>query len=190
MNTKILSVLIIIAIVFVSGCAVGPKPTPTPSNTSTVELSSLKKFSSLVEVKSFIGNNTVGYGGSRLLQEGTIVKSTALPVTADGGTSQTTDFSKTNIQVEGVDEADIVKTDGKYIYTISGGNRIVIVEAYPVDSAKTLSTIEVNGTVSEMFVNKDKLVVFGRENVERGPVYASSTVIDDRYYPRYQSKEF
>ncbi|MBI4163794.1 MAG: beta-propeller domain-containing protein [Candidatus Aenigmarchaeota archaeon] len=186
-----LAVLIIIAIVFVSGCAVGPKP-PT-SGVSKVELSSLKKFSSLEEVKSFIGNNTAGRGyyDGNLFEQTTLVKSTALPATAiqEGDTAQTPDYSETNVQVRGVDEADIVKTDGKYIYTISGSNKIVIVEAYPVDGAKALSTIEINGTVSEMFVNKDRLVVFGRENIER-PVYASSMVIDDRYYPRYQSKEF
>jgi uncharacterized secreted protein with C-terminal beta-propeller domain len=30
------------------------------------------------------------------------------------------DYSKTNVQVEGIDEADIVKTDGEYIYIVSG----------------------------------------------------------------------
>ena len=34
------------------------------------------------------------------------------------GSSTTKDYSKTNIQVEGVDEADIIKTDGDYIYSI------------------------------------------------------------------------
>ena len=28
------------------------------------------------------------------------------------------DYSTTNIQVEGVDEGDIIKTDGKYIYRL------------------------------------------------------------------------
>ena len=31
----------------------------------------------------------------------------------------TSDYSTTNIQVENVDEADIVKTDGEYVYSIS-----------------------------------------------------------------------
>ena len=35
----------------------------------------------------------------------------------DGGA---TDYSGTNIQVEGVDEADIVKTDGQFIYFAKG----------------------------------------------------------------------
>ena len=31
-------------------------------------------------------------------------------------------YSKTNVQVEGIDEADVVKTDGKYVYAISKSN--------------------------------------------------------------------
>ena len=40
---------------------------------------------------------------------------------ATNGASKTAkaDYSKTTTQVEGVDEADIVKTDGKYIYILS-----------------------------------------------------------------------
>jgi uncharacterized secreted protein with C-terminal beta-propeller domain len=38
-------------------------------------------------------------------------------------------YSRTNIQVEGVDEPDAVKTDGKYIY-ISYKERILIIKAY------------------------------------------------------------
>lgn len=38
-------------------------------------------------------------------------------------------FAKTNIQIQGVDEADIIKNDGKYIYIVADGNRLVIVDA-------------------------------------------------------------
>ena len=62
-----------------------------------------------------------GLGGSRWYGDPEI-----LPVSADasetasdgGGGSTKQDFSSTNVQVEGVGEADIVKTDGKYIYLI------------------------------------------------------------------------
>ena len=194
MGTKILAVLIIIVIVFVSGCAVGQKPTPA-NNGSKLELSSLKKFSSLAEVRSFIGNNTVGGGGYGYdtLAGSSMVKSTAVPtsVRETAGNAPTgSDYSKTNIQVEGVDEADIVKTDGKYIYTISG-NKILIVDAYPPENGRVLSSIEINGSVNQMFVNKDRLVVFGSVNLPREPVYAGSTVMPDRlYYPIYDTKEF
>ena len=51
------------------------------------------------------------------------------------------DYSTTNIQVAGVDEADIVKTDGVYIY-LASGNRTIIVKAYPPEQAQVLSEIE------------------------------------------------
>jgi len=40
------------------------------------------------------------------------------------------DYSSTNVQVEGIDEADILKIDGKYIYMIVN-DKLVIVEAFP-----------------------------------------------------------
>ena len=72
------------------------------------------------------------------------------------------DYSTTNIQVEGVDEADIVKTDGEYIYTVSGNN-VMIVKAYPPEEAEVLSQIRLNGTIEGIFINEDRLVVFERK---------------------------
>jgi uncharacterized secreted protein with C-terminal beta-propeller domain len=54
------------------------------------------------------------------------VERTASPDSA--ATEADPDFSDTNEQVEGVHEADIVKTDGQYIYTINS-QRLSIVEA-------------------------------------------------------------
>jgi len=73
--------------------------------------------------------------------------------------SSSVQFSRTNIQVEGVDEADIVKSDGEYIYLVSG-NTLIIVRAYPPEDAEVLSKITFNGTVTGVFVNGDRLVVF------------------------------
>jgi uncharacterized secreted protein with C-terminal beta-propeller domain len=49
-------------------------------------------------------------------------------VAAASGTS--TDFSQTNVQVPGVDEGDLVKTDGNYLYLLSG-DELDIVRAQP-----------------------------------------------------------
>ena len=70
-----------------------------------------------------------------------------------------TDYSTTNIQVSGVDEPDIVKNDGKYIYAVSR-EKISIIDAFPAESASLLSTIALEG-VQEIFINQDKLIVFG-----------------------------
>lgn len=51
-------------------------------------------------------------------------------VKAEGGYgADSVAFSGTNVQVEGIDEGDIVKTDGKYIYVMRGGNELVILQA-------------------------------------------------------------
>ena len=45
-------------------------------------------------------------------------------------------------QVVGVDEADIVKTDGKYIYVMAR-NSLYLAQAYPAESARILAQISV-----------------------------------------------
>jgi len=72
------------------------------------------------------------------------------------------DYSPTNIQVAGVDEADIVKTDGEYIYLVSG-NKTIIVKADPPEQAQILSEIELEGTIIGIFINEDRLVLFEQE---------------------------
>ncbi len=70
-------------------------------------------------------------------------------------------YSTTNVQVEGIDEADIVKTDGKYIY-IAGNNVVRIVGAsdgkLSDDTAIRLST---DKNVREIYVDKTRLVILG-----------------------------
>jgi inhibitor of cysteine peptidase len=90
---------------------------------------------------------------------------------AEDGTaaaSLTPQYSTTNIQVEGVDEADIVKTDGEYLYIVID-NRVVIVRAYPPEEAVVLSEIEVDGAIAGIFIKEDRLVVF--ENT--APIYVT-----------------
>ncbi len=74
-------------------------------------------------------------------------------------------YSRTNTQVENVDEADIVKTDGKYIYYVTN-NTVYIVKA---DNLNLDSKIDFSVSSdenkryypSELFINGDKLVVIG-----------------------------
>ena len=52
------------------------------------------------------------------------------------------DFSTTNIQVQGVDEADIVKTDGRYLYQLTGEGRLIISQIYPAEQLQVLASKE------------------------------------------------
>jgi uncharacterized secreted protein with C-terminal beta-propeller domain len=64
--------------------------------------------------------------------------------------------SGTNNQVAGVDEADIVKTDGSYVYLASNG-ALRIVEAM---KPHMVSTTKVPGVAKELFVMGDRAVVY------------------------------
>lgn len=135
------TVFAIVLIVFSAMCV-------TPSSDA-----GLKRFASKEELKSFVKSSMENrYGGA--MMETMSVKSAGVQLT-----TASSDFSRTNIQVEGVDEADIVKNDGKYIYTVSG-NKLVIIDAYPAETAKVLSETEV-GNANEIFINGNRLVVFG-----------------------------
>lgn len=73
------------------------------------------------------------------------------------------DYSWTNVQVQGVDEADIVKTDGNYIYQVKN-NRVIISKVYPPEAMKVLKSIRFNEgdvTPRELYVDDSFLVVIG-----------------------------
>jgi inhibitor of cysteine peptidase len=132
----------------------------TPENSDQI---ALNKFSSYDELKTFLEkvpplpSNYWVRGGELGLE--TFDAQVALPTAAEAAE---TDYSKTNIQVEGVDEADIVKTDGEYIYVVSGGN-VTIVKAYPPEEGRVLSKISLTGGIAGIFINGDKLAVFETE---------------------------
>ncbi|MCP8321104.1 MAG: beta-propeller domain-containing protein [archaeon] len=112
----------------------------------------LKTFSSYDELKNFLRTNME----QARLSEGFHVFSTFMD-----SYKVTPEYSTTNIQVAGVDEADIVKTDGEYLYVVSG-SKIYILRAYPPEQAEILSKITLNETYSlEIYVNGDRLAVLG-----------------------------
>jgi len=121
----------------------------------------LKKFSSYGELEYFVRTNVSNY----VYYESFLNRNVSIPLPASSksygrGDETGVDYSTTNIQVEGVDEADIVKSDGKYIYVVSG-NKVVIIDAYPAEGARILSEIETNESPIELFINEDKLVMLG-----------------------------
>lgn len=69
-------------------------------------------------------------------------------------------YSKTNLQTEGVDESDIIKTDGSYIYTVTG-NRVIITDIQDGALEKAgeiqLALESTSDKVLEMYVDGDIL---------------------------------
>ncbi|MBS4030369.1 MAG: beta-propeller domain-containing protein [Clostridiales bacterium] len=71
-------------------------------------------------------------------------------------------YSTTNIQVAGVDEADVVKTDGRFIYQIND-NRVVVAEVYGPENMEIIKiyTYEDGFMPSDLYVDEQYLAVIG-----------------------------
>ena len=125
----------------------------------------LQKFASKEELREFLKEHAQGGWNDGIYPQvpggagqESAVKAPAPAVTA-APTSSARDYSTTNVQVEGVDEADFVKNDGKYIYIISG-ETLAIVEAFPAKTAKIVSETRIDGRPAALFLAGDRLVVF------------------------------
>ncbi len=125
--------------------------------------SSLVKFGSSEELANFIETSSQNYYYDYATRRSGIFPSFGGPLVmeaadAASSVSGSSDYSGTNIQVEGVDEADLVKTDGAYIYLVSGAT-VYIVRAHPPEEAEIVATFEPGLPVSELYIGGDKLVV-------------------------------
>jgi uncharacterized secreted protein with C-terminal beta-propeller domain len=96
---------------------------------------------------------------------------TASPAPSDQ--SRASSFSETNVQVKGVDEADIVKTDGKSIFLLHGTSFMVL-NAWPASTLATQSSIAIEGQPTEMYVDNGRVVVYS--NVDGRPIYDAAGV--------------
>lgn len=104
----------------------------------------------------------------------TFLGTTGEDSTTSSSTSETKlkDYSTTNVQVENVDEADITKTDGDYIYSISG-NDVVITNVINPKEIKIETKIYEIGVPEDLILYKDKLVIISAENVNSKTYYNS-----------------
>lgn len=103
-------------------------------------------------------------------------------------------YSQTNVQVAGVDEGDIVKTDGTYLYVVSE-RMIRIVKVVPATNMTLVSTINLEDEAfnpSDLYIDGNRLVVIGNRwgrggdvgimnmkiapNIWPGPSYGSNKV--------------
>jgi uncharacterized secreted protein with C-terminal beta-propeller domain len=99
-----------------------------------------------------------------------------LPPSPQAESTGTTQYSPTNVQVAGVDEADTVKTDGEYLYLVTGSN-VSILNAYPADQAQLVSTIAISDmTPIGIFVNGDRLAVLGTQSIVSQQLINGTTI--------------
>ena len=95
---------------------------------------------------------------------------------------ESTDHSTTNTQEENVDEADIVKTDGTYIYAMNSRGDIRIVDAVSMKLVSEISG-DRNADYMEMYLNGDSLQVIRQQETYityKGDINLSSSDSGDQ----------
>ena len=203
MKTFSILAILVAAVLLFSGCVSTPGTGPvfpvktnqsstpgtgTPTGTS-VSSTGMKAFSSWDELSNFLRatNSNSGYGYGGMVRNGMALDTVGAakaenapavpsPAPTSGASSQASSYSQTNIQVAGVDEADMVKNDGKYIYTMGSDyyyygvgpfsysgttGTVTIVDAYPAAQMSIASKITFDGSPTGIFVYNNTLVVFG-----------------------------
>ena len=176
-TTALLAAILLATLIFAFNSAPSLTPLANPPAPSPI-----KTFADETELRNYITAYSQGpmttYRGSPLDSQFFEEKGLALPEPAPssaspGGDSatQSESYSTTNIQVSGVDEADIVKNDGKYIYVASNDytnnqNHVYILKADPQDP-RTIAkiTLENNTYLAGMFLSQDsnQLIIIGSE---------------------------
>ena len=180
--TYIFASILIIAIVGLTGCS---SEKGTADNTITTPQSSfassdIKKFNSVDDMKNFLENistaTTDSSGRGAVTYNTKSVSAGAAPSAAPESMNtnsllagSASDYSQTNVQVKGVDEADFVKNDDRYIYMIAD-NKLVIIDGFDAKNSKIISTTNIdtnsnsnyygNPNVRDLFLNNNKVIVF------------------------------
>ena len=140
---------ILIAFLFTGGLIIHNNPT---NESSTRRLSSQEDFSTYirqVQRKQLF---------NRLFPQNA--------VDAIGGTANEArdNYTLTNNQVAEVDEADVIKTNGQFVYVLDN-NQLIIYQAYPVEEARLIKTIDLSNDehqyYSQMLLFGDKLILIG-----------------------------
>jgi hypothetical protein len=129
------------------------------------------------EIRAIREGQTYGYGTERDNGGPTANATAGAPAAAGSSGTATTPavpapaHSDTETQVKGVDEADIVKTDGNHIYLLHG-DQFLVVDSWPATKLGTAGAATIEGQPIEMFVADGRVVVFSR--VDGTSVYAAA----------------
>jgi uncharacterized secreted protein with C-terminal beta-propeller domain len=185
-------VLVFLAIVFVSCQATPSTTTATPTGDN------VGAFASYSQLENYLKSFYKQKSGERwYLFSTTAVTGAPEMDNAEGSVDFTDgerDYSKTNNQEEGVEEADTILTDGYYIY-ITSGDKFFIVDAETLEIKFTYT--DESNYWSGLYLYNDKVVLIGSyyryfliddpedTTTETVPSEDGDEVKEPYYYPYY-----
>lgn len=169
----------------------------------------LPSFASMEELRAKIEEQgSYGYyGGMGIMTDGIMNQAESVAGSADVSRAEApskavdnnftqaesdSEHSSTNSQVEGVEEGEIIKTDGKYIYTVAH-SKVSIIEVNGKEM-KVSSVVKVDGSegISEIYIVGDKMVTVGyrSETIELPKVRQSEEKYKYHWFPNVYTREY
>ncbi len=160
-----------------------------------VDPSGINRFTNEAELQQFLIDKAVAqyarqFGVSQLrhaplpagIYNNFTITNAAFDIDASAQFGSTVDHSETNTQVAGVDEADIVETDGHYIYTFTSGE-LVIVDVSDPTTPHPVSFTAFEGQFDLMYLQGERMTLL--KNGSLGSSGAEVMVLDisDRTTP-------
>ena len=131
---------------------IGNKPQTAPPTTVIADIKSLQTFDSYNDVKDAVGSirklnqkkdsRMFEAINSDMAADG--YSEAGNSASAESGNSSSSSHSETYKQVEGVDEADIIKTDGRYIYCVENRYNAALIKIFSADgdSSRLITTLD------------------------------------------------
>ena len=115
-----------------------------------------------------INTNTLKGGViNESMNEGALTDTTAKPGTSVGDTTEDSDanrnYGTTNTQEQDVDEGDLIKTDGKYLYVTRRNSSVVSIVDIQENKLEKISQIgiETDEDIQELYLNGKTLIIVG-----------------------------
>lgn len=150
----------LLAIFAIGACATDEQPGVNSSDVALVAFDSCEQLEehiedTAVELMRQDLRQQGGRGFGRNVDLAGGVPSAAPQAAESGRSSAPTNYTKTNTQVAGVDEADFVKTDGRFIYTLAA-DRLHIVKSWPASELARVASLTLEGYPSQMFLDEER----------------------------------
>jgi len=109
----------------------------------------------------------------------------AVPWSSPGGGVDIgpSDYSSTNVQEQGVDELDIVKTDGSHIY-VTTGSTLRVARSWPANATAEIASVPIGDWPHGLFLTQDKVLTAALDRINdplhpnRGTWFTKLQVID------------
>ena len=89
-----------------------------------------------------------------------------MPVSTEAAAEESVNYSTTNLQTEGVDESDIVKTDGSCLYVVINNQIFIldITKGKPEElTSFSLPTTNASTDIVEIYVDDNRLIIIAEE---------------------------